>query len=278
MIKITLPDGSVKEFAQGVTPMDVAKSISEGLARNVISASFNGTTVETTTSLTTDGSLILYTWNDIEGKKAFWHSTSHVMAQALEELFPGIKLTLGPAIDNGFYYDVDFGDQKITDADFKRIEDRVLEISREKHEFKMRSVSKAEALAIYKDNEYKTELIQNLEDGTITFCDHATFSDLCRGGHIPNTGIIKAMKIMSIAGAYWRGDEKNKQLTRVYGISFPKQKDLTDYLELLEEAKRRCFERPPGTVSEQGTKESGLSTSSNTTYRSKRIVCNFRPL
>jgi threonyl-tRNA synthetase len=239
MIKITLPDSSVREFENGTTAMDVAKSISEGLARNVISASFDGTTIETTTPLTTDGNLILYTWNDKEGKKAFWHSTSHVMAQALEELFPGIKLTLGPAIDNGFYYDVDFGGTKITDADFKKIEDRVLEISREKHEFKMRPVSKAEALALYKDNEYKTELISNLEDGTITFCDHATFTDLCRGGHIPNTGIIKAMKIMSIAGAYWRGDEKNKQLTRVYGTSFPKQKDLTEYLELLEEAKRR---------------------------------------
>ncbi|MFK7106333.1 threonine--tRNA ligase [Flavobacterium oreochromis] len=239
MIKITLPDGSIREYASGVTPMDVAKSISEGLARNVISASFNGTTVETVTELTTDGNLTLFTWDNLEGKKAFWHSTSHVMAQALEELYPGIKLTIGPAIEKGFYYDVDFGDHKITDADFKKIEDRVLEISKEKHEFKMRSVTKAEALALYKDNEFKTELIENLEDGTITFCDHATFTDLCRGGHIPNTGIIKAMKILSVAGAYWRGDEKNKQLTRVYGISFPKQKDLTDYLALLEEAKRR---------------------------------------
>ncbi len=239
MINITLPDGSVKEFVSGATPLDIAKSISEGLARNVISASFNGTTIETATKLTSDGALVLFTWNDKDGKKAFWHSTSHVMAQVLEELFPGIKLTLGPAIDNGFYYDVDFGENKITDTDFKRIEDRVLEIAREKFEFKMRPVSKAEALDIYKDNEYKTELISNLADGTITFCDHANFFDLCRGGHIPNTGIIKAMKIMSVAGAYWRGDEKNKQLTRVYGISFPKQKDLTDYLELLEEAKRR---------------------------------------
>lgn len=241
MIKITLPDGSVREFESGATPMVVAKSISEGLARNVISAAFNGTTVETETPLTTDGALVLYTWNDKEGKKAFWHSTSHVLAQALQELFPGVKLTIGPAIETGFYYDVDFGDQKIADADFKRIEDRVLEIAREKHEFKMRSSSKADALAFYKaeNNPYKVELIENLEDGTITFCDHATFTDLCRGGHIPNTGIIKAMKIMSVAGAYWRGDEKNKQLTRVYGVSFPKQKDLTDYLELLEEAKRR---------------------------------------
>ena len=239
MIQITLPDGSIKEMAKGSTPMDVAMSISEGLARNVISASFNDTTVETTTELTTDGSLILYTWNNDEGKKAFWHSTSHVMAQAIEEKFPHAKLTLGPAIDNGFYYDVDFGDEKFTDADFKEIEDRVLEISREKHEFKMRPVSKAEALSVYKDNEYKTEMISNLEDGTITFCDHSTFYDLCRGGHIPNTGIIKAMKILSVAGAYWRGNEKNKQLTRVYGISFPKQKELTEYLHLLEEAKKR---------------------------------------
>jgi threonyl-tRNA synthetase len=239
MIKITLPDGSIREYASGVTPMDVAKSISEGFARNVISASFDGITIETTTLLMADGCLILYTWNDTEGKKAFWHSTSHVMAQVLEEMYPGIYLTLGPAISNGFYYDVDFGDQKISDADFKKIEDRVLEISKGKHEFKLRAVSKAEALELYKENVYKTELIRNLEDGTITFCDHSTFTDLCRGGHIPNTGIIKAMKVMSVAGAYWRGDEKNKQLTRVYGTSFPKQKDLTEYLELLEEAKRR---------------------------------------
>jgi len=241
MIKITLPDGSVKEFHSGATPMEVAKSISEGLARNVISASFNGTTIETETPLTTDGSLVLYTWNDKEGKKAFWHSTSHVLAQALQELYPGIKLTIGPAVENGFYYDVDFADNKISDSDFKKIEDRVLEISREKHDFKMRSASKAEALEFYKkeNNPYKIELIENLEDGTITFCDHSSFTDLCRGGHIPNTGIIKAVKILSIAGAYWRGDEKNKQLTRVYGISFPKQKDLTEYIQFLEEAKKR---------------------------------------
>ncbi len=241
MIKITLPDGSVKEFNSNATPFDVAKSISEGLARNIISATFNDTVIETTTPLTTDGSLILHSWNDAQGKKAFWHSSSHVMAQALQDLYPGIKLSIGPAIENGFYYDVDFGDQKITDADFKAIEERFLAIAREKHEFSMRSLSKADALTFYKkeDNPYKIELIENLEDGTITFCDHATFTDLCRGGHIPNTGIIKAMKVMSVAGAYWRGDEKNKQLTRVYGISFPKQKDLTEYLELLEEAKRR---------------------------------------
>ena len=219
--------------------MDVAKSISEGLARNVISANFNGTTIETSTELTTDGSLVLYTWNDDEGKKAFWHSSAHVLAQALEELFPGCKLTIGPAIDSGFYYDVDFGENVVSDKDFKSIENKMLEIARGKHNFNMRTVSKSDALSLYKDNIYKTELIENLKDGEITFCDHSTFTDLCRGGHIPNTGIIKAVKILSVAGAYWRGDENNPQLTRVYGISFPKQKDLKEYLELLEEAKKR---------------------------------------
>lgn len=239
MINITLPDGSVRAYNSGISVIDVAKDISEGLARNVISAKFQGEIVETTTPLTTDGDLTLYTWNDAEGKKAFWHSSAHVLAQALEDLYPGIKLTIGPAIENGFYYDVDFGEQKISEHDFKKIEDRMLAIAREKHAFQMRAVSKAEALELYKDNTYKTELIENLEDGTITFCDHDTFTDLCRGGHIPNTGIIKAVKILNVAGAYWRGDEKNTQLTRVYGISFPKQKELKEYLELLEEAKKR---------------------------------------
>lgn len=241
MIKITLPDGSVKEFEKNSTPMDIAKNISEGLARNVISASFNGETVETNTPLTTNGSLILYTWNNDEGKKAFWHSTSHVLAQALEELYPGVKLTIGPAIDNGFYYDVDLDKHSVSEKDFPAIEAKMLDIARGKHDYKMRSVSKAEALGFYKKqgNEFKTELIENLEDGTITFCDHSTFTDLCRGGHIPNTGIIKAVKLLSVAGAYWRGDENKPQLTRVYGISFPKQKELTEYLELLEEAKKR---------------------------------------
>ena len=241
MIKITLPDGSIKEFEKGTTPIMVAKSISEGLARNVISAKFNKTTVETVTPLETDGSLILYTWNDKEGKTAFWHSTSHIVAQALEELYPGVKLTIGPAIDNGFYYDIELLDGSISDKDFPAIEKRALEIARGKHDYKLRDVSKADALKFYKDqdNEYKVELIENLEDGTITFCDHDTFTDLCRGGHIPNTGIVKAIKILSVAGAYWRGNENNAQLTRVYGISFPKQKELTEYLELLEEAKKR---------------------------------------
>ncbi len=239
MINITLPDGSVKSFDKGTTAMGVAKSISEGFARNVISASFNGTTIETSTELSTDGSLVLYTWRNDEGKKAFWHSSAHVLAQTLETLYPGCKLTIGPAIDNGFYYDVDFGEHVVSDKDFKTIENKMVEIAREKHDFSLRAVSKADALSLYKDNEYKTELIENLEDGSITFCDHSIFTDLCRGGHIPNTGIIKAVKILSVAGAYWRGDENKPQLTRVYGISFPKQKELTEYLELLEEAKRR---------------------------------------
>lgn len=240
MIKITLPDGSVKEFEKGITPKQVAESISEGLARNVISANFNGTTIEIVTPLTQDGNLVLYTWDSPEGKKAFWHSSAHILAQALEELYPNIKLTIGPAIVNGFYYDVDFNGNSISDKDFPAIEAKMLEIARGKHEFKMRSVSKSEALSYYKGkNEYKTELIEALEDGSITFCDHSTFKDLCRGGHLPNTGFVKAVKILSVAGAYWRGNENNPQLTRVYGISFPKQKDLTEYLTLLEEAKKR---------------------------------------
>ena len=241
MIQITLPDGSIKEFDLNSTPMDVAKSISEGFARNVISANFNGTTVETTTPLTSDGSLILYTFNDDGGKKAFWHSSAHVLAQAILEFHPKAKLTIGPAIDNGFYYDIDLEDEVISEKDFTQIEKKFLELARGKHEFKLRSISKADALAYYKEegNQYKVELIENLTDGEITFCDHSDFTDLCRGGHIPHTGIIKAIKVMNVAGAYWRGDEKNNQLTRIYGISFPKQKMLTEYLELLEEAKKR---------------------------------------
>lgn len=240
MIEVTLPDGSIKSVEKNSTPMDVAKSISEGLARNVISAKFNDAIVETKTPLTENGTLTLYTWNDDEGKKAFWHSSAHILAQAIEELYPSAKLWVGPAIENGFYYDIDLGEDVISEKDFKTIENKMIEIARGKHEFNMRSISKAEALSYYKDkNEYKVDLINNLDDGTITFCDHSTFTDLCRGGHIPNTGIVKAVKILSVAGAYWKGDENNKQLTRVYGISFPKQKELTAYLELLEEAKKR---------------------------------------
>ncbi|WP_291093843.1 threonine--tRNA ligase [Empedobacter sp. UBA6745] len=239
MINISLPDGSVKQYESGVTPMDVALSISEGLARNVISAIVNDQQVETTTPITTDATIKLLTWNDEMGKKAFWHSSAHLLAQAILEFYPNAKLTIGPAIDKGFYYDVDFGEDKFTEADFAKVEKAMLENAKKKAEFKLYSVSKAEALETYKDNEYKTELISNLNDGDITFCTHDNFTDLCRGGHIPNTGIVKATKILNVAGAYWRGDEKNKMLTRVYGITFPKQKDLTEYLELLEEAKKR---------------------------------------
>jgi len=241
MIQITLPDGSIREFEGGITPMEVAKNISEGFARNVISARFNNETIETTTPLTTNGNLVLYTWKDDDGKQAFWHSTSHIMAQAVKDLYPNAVLTIGPPIERGFYYDIDFGENTLSDKDFPKIETRMLEIARGKHDYKMRSTTKEEALEYYKsiNNIYKVELIENLEDGTITFCDHDTFTDLCKGGHIPNTGIVKAVKILSLAGAYWRGDEKNKQLTRLYGISFPKQKELKEYLVLLEEAKKR---------------------------------------
>jgi threonyl-tRNA synthetase len=241
MIKITLTDGSTRNYVKPTSVLDIAKDISEGLARNVISAQFNEKTVEVSTVIKNDGNLILYTWKDFNGKKAFWHSSSHVLAQALQELYPGVKLTIGPAIENGFYYDVDLGENLISEKDFKNIEDRMLQIAREKHDFKIRSVSKTEAIKKYskEKNQYKIELIENLIDEEITFCDHSNFTDLCRGGHIPNTGIIKAVKLINIAGAYWRGDENNKQLTRIYGISFPKQKELKEYLDILEEAKKR---------------------------------------
>ena len=219
--------------------MDVAKSISHGLARNVLSGNFDGQTIELNDPLTADGTLQFFTWNDASGKEAFWHSSAHVLAQAIVHFYPEAKLTIGPAIEKGFYYDVDFGEETIGEKDFEKIEKQMLEFARAKSEFKLRAVTKAEALEAYKDNPYKTELISNLEDGTITFCDHADFTDLCRGGHIPHTGYIKAVKIMNVAGAYWRGDENNPQLTRVYGVSFQKQGELKEYLELLEEAKKR---------------------------------------
>ena len=239
MIKITLPDNSVREFEGEVTPLDVAKSISEGLARNTISAVVNGTQVEVTTPITTDSTVQLLTWNDDLGKKAFWHSSAHLLAQAILEFYPNAQLTIGPAIESGFYYDVDFGDEVLSEKDFEKIEKKVLENAKKASTFSLYPVSKAEALETYADNPYKVELISNLNDGEITFVTHDNFTDLCRGGHIPNTGIVKAVKILNAAGAYWRGNEKNPQLTRVYGISFPKQKELTEYLELLEEAKRR---------------------------------------
>ena len=241
MIKVTLKDGSVREFNDNTDVISIAKDISEGLARNVISAKFNNKTVETQSSLNSDGNIEFFTWEDDEGKKAFWHSSSHVMAQALQEMYPGIKLTVGPAIKNGFYYDVDLGEHKISESDFDKIENKMLEICRGKFDFNMRLVSKDEALDFYKNkkNSYKIELIQELKDGEISFCDHDTFTDLCKGGHIPNTSIIKAVKILNISGAFWKADQNNKQLTRIYGISFPKQKLLKEYLHNIEQAKLR---------------------------------------
>lgn len=241
MIKVSFPDGNIKEFEKGTKVIDIAKSISEGLARKVISASYNSEVVELSTGLKDDGDIKLFTWDDDEGKKAFWHSSAHILAQTIKDIYPTSKLTIGPAIESGFYYDVDFGGNNPSENDFKKIEEKFLEFAREDNEFKMRHLSKSDALEFYKNekNQYKIELIEDLEDGTITFCDHSNFSDLCKGGHIPSTGIVKSVKLLNIAGAYWRGDEKNNQLTRIYGISFPKQKMLTEYLELVEKAKER---------------------------------------
>jgi len=207
MIKITLPDGSIREFENAVTPLDVARSISEGLARNTISAVVNGTQTEVTTPITEDATLQLLTWNDDLGKKAFWHSSAHLLAQAIMDFYPNAKLTIGPAIEQGFYYDVDFGDESLSEKDFEKIEKRMLEHAKKNSTFELTHVSKADALQEYADNPYKTELISNLNDGEITFCTHDNFSDLCRGGHIPATGIVKAVKVLNAAGAYWRGDE-----------------------------------------------------------------------
>ena len=241
MINITLKDGSVKQYSEETSVISIAKDISEGLARNVISANFNDKVVEVNSMINEDGKLEFYTWDNDEGKSAFWHSSSHVMAQSIQELFPGVKLTIGPAINSGFYYDVDLGSHKISESDFDKIESRMLEICREKHDFNLRPVSKKEAIKFYKeeDNDYKLELINDLKDGEITFCDHSNFTDLCKGGHIPNTSIIKAVKILNISGAFWRADKNNKQLTRIYGISFPKQKLLKEYLNNIEQAKLR---------------------------------------
>ncbi len=241
MINITLPDGSVKQVAQGSTPLEIARQISEGLARNVLAAKVNGKVVNATSPLSEDADLQLLTWNDQEGKSTLWHSSAHLMAEAIEMLYPGVKFGIGPDIENGFYYDIDFGDYDISEKDFPKIEKKILELAREKQQFVRKEVSKADALTYFtkKGDEYKLELIKDLEDGEITFYESGYFTDLCRGPHIPNTGFIKAVKLMKVAGAYWRGDEKRKQLTRIYGITFPKKKELTEYLELLEEAKKR---------------------------------------
>jgi threonyl-tRNA synthetase len=241
MINITLPDKSVKQYKAGVTPMEVARDISEGLARNVLAAKVNGEVKDATLPIEEDVKLSLLTWNDTDGKAAMWHSSAHLMAEAIELLYPGVKFGIGPDIENGFYYDIDFGDHTISEKDFSKIEQKMLELAREKQTFDRKEVSKSEALDYFgkKGDEYKIELINDLEDGEITFYNSGYFTDLCRGPHIPDTSPIKAVKLMKVAGAYWRGDENRKQLTRIYGITFPKKKELDEYLLLLEEAKKR---------------------------------------
>ena len=241
MINITLPDGSVRQVEKGTSSMDIAKSISEGLARNVLSAKVNGEVWDANRPINSDAKLQLFTWNDKDGKATFWHSSAHLMAEALEAMYPGVKFAIGPAIENGFYYDIDPGGQQISSDDFKKIEDKMLELARQKNEYVRKEVRKADAVKYFteKGDEYKLELIEDLEDGSITFYTQGNFTDLCRGPHIPDTGGIKAVKLMNVAGAYWRGDEKRQQLTRIYGVTFPKQKELTEYLEMLEEAKKR---------------------------------------
>ena len=241
MINITFPDNSVRQYEAGITPLDIAKSLSEGLARNVLSAKVNGKMWDAMRPVNEDATIQLFTWDDPEGKATFWHSSAHLMAEAIEALYKGVKFGIGPAVDAGFYYDIDTGDITLTETDLVAIEKKMLELAREKQTFDRVDVSKAEALKYFteKGDEYKEELISELEDGTITYYKCGNFTDLCRGPHIPNTGFIKAVKLTSLAGAYWRGDEKRKQLTRVYGITFPKQKELDEYLVLLEEAKKR---------------------------------------
>jgi threonyl-tRNA synthetase len=241
MVHITLPDGSVREYPSGTTAMQVAESISQGLARQVLAARINDELKEASTALTNDSTLQLLTWQDSEGKSAFWHSSAHVLAEAVQALYPHALFTIGPAVENGFYYDIDFGAQAPGADDLQRVEEKMMELARQENEFKLYAISKAEALQYYaqRNNPYKLELIENLSDGEITFCDQGSFTDLCRGGHIPNTGYIKAVKLLNLAGAYWRGNEKNKQLVRIYGVSFPKQSMLKEHLDLLEEAKKR---------------------------------------
>ena len=239
MIQITLPDGAQRTYEPGTSAFQVAESISRGLSQNALSARWNDRTVELHDPLPGDGSLRFFTWEDPEGKAAFWHSSAHVMAQAITDLYPAVHLTIGPAIESGCYYDIDFRGVHFGEADWTNVEKRFLERAREKATFQMRSVTKQQALEAYAHNPFKTELIENLEDGTITFCDHSDFTDLCRGGHIPNTGLIKAFKVTKMSGAYWRGVDTNPQLTRVYGITFPKASMLEEYLHLLEEAKKR---------------------------------------
>ena len=241
MINITLPDGSVRQYESGVSSMDIALSISEGLARNVLAAKVNGEVWDANRPIQSDAALQLLTWNDEEGKSTFWHSSAHLLAEALESLYPGIKFGIGPAIEEGFYYDVDTGDTVLSSNDFKKIEEKMKELANQKSNFERQEISKEEAKAYFeeKGDPYKLDLIEELEDGSITFYSQGNFTDLCRGPHIPNTSKIKAIKLTKISGAFWRGDENNKQLTRVYGITFPKKKELTAYLDRIEQAKLR---------------------------------------
>jgi len=241
MINITLPDGSVREYDKGITSAQIAQSISEGLARNVLAAEVDGQVWDVSRPIEHDAKVKLLTWNDAQAKATFWHSSAHLMAEALETLYPGTKFGIGPAIETGFYYDVDFGDREFSSDEFKKIEDKMLELAKTREEFIRKPVSKADAIEYFTDkgDEYKLDLIKDLPDGSITFYSQGDFTDLCRGPHIPNTGFIKAVKLMSVAGAYWRGDESRKQLTRIYGVTFPKASELTEYLHLIEEAKKR---------------------------------------
>jgi threonyl-tRNA synthetase len=241
MINITLPDGSVRAYDKGITSAQIALSISEGLARNVLAAEVDGQVWDASRPIEQDAHVKLLTWNDTAGKSTFWHSSAHLMAEALESLYPGTKFGIGPAIETGFYYDVDFGEREFSSDEFKKIEDKIIELAKTKEEFIRKPVSKADAIEYFteKGDEYKLDLIKDLPDGAITFYSQGNFTDLCRGPHIPNTGFIKAVKLMSVAGAYWRGDESRKQLTRIYGVTFPKASELTDYLHLIEEAKKR---------------------------------------
>jgi len=241
MINISLPDGSVRQVEPGTTALDIATSISEGLARNVLAAEVNGEVRDSQRPIEGDATLKLLTWSDDEGKRTMWHSSAHLLAEALEALYPGVKFWVGPPLENGFYYDVDFGEHTFTDKDFPKVEQKMMELAKQKSPYIRQEMGKADAIAYFteKQDEYKLDLLEGLEDGTITFYTQGNFTDLCRGPHMPHTGFVKAAKVMSIAGAYWKGDENNRQLTRVYGITFPKKSELNDYLQLLEEAKAR---------------------------------------
>ena len=241
MINITFPDGSVRQYEKGITAIEIARDLSPRLAAEVLVAEVCGEVYDLQKPIEADASVRLLKWDDPEGKKTFWHSSSHLMAEALEALYPGVKFGIGPAIETGFYYDVDLGDRTLTEADLKKIEDKMLELARQKEHFVRKEVSKAQAMATYteKGDEYKCELIGELEDGTITFYTNGNFTDLCRGPHLVDTSLIKAVKLTSIAGAYWRGNEHNKMLTRIYGVTFPQKKLLDEYLQMLEEAKKR---------------------------------------